>query len=82
MQGKPCAHAQYKKREKTKMADEGRVCVQNKQTVLRIHEKLQKEIHKIAEKKSWTAEQRDEFEKNLLEVGRSLDFVCRFEVKN
>lgn len=64
------------------MADEGRVCVQNKQTVLRIHEKLQKEIHKIAEKKSWTAEQRDEFEKNLLEVGRSLDFVCRFEVKN
>lgn len=73
---KRAAHAQFKKREKTKMADEGRVCVESKQTVLRIHEKLKKEIHEIAEKKSWTAEQKEEFEKKLLEVRRSLDFLC------
>lgn len=66
-----------KKREETKMADEGRVSVNNKQTVLAIHEKLKKEVHQIAEKKSWTVKQKDEFEKKLLEVRRSLDFPCR-----
>ena len=59
-----------KKREKTKMADEGRVSVNTKQTVLIIHEKLKKEVHQIAEKKSWTVKQKDEFEKKLLEVRR------------
>ena len=58
-----------KKREKTKMADEGRVSVNSKQTVLVIHEKLKKEVHQIAEKKSWTVKQKDDFEKKLLEVG-------------
>lgn len=58
-----------KSAKKTKMADEGRVSVNSKQTVLRIHEKLKKEVHQIAEKKSWTAEQKNEFEKKLLEVG-------------
>lgn len=77
---KTAAHAQSKKREKTKMADEGRVSVNSKQTVLRIHEKLKKEVHQIAEKKSWTVKQKDEFEKKLLEVGRSLDFPCRREL--
>ena len=51
------------------MADEGKVCVESKQIVLRIHEKLKNEIHEIAEKKSCTAEQKEEFEKKLLEVG-------------
>ena len=50
------------------MADEGRVCVDSKQSVLRIHEKLKKEVHGIAEKKSWSTKQKEEFEKNLLEV--------------
>ena len=70
LRSKTAAHAQSKKREKTKMADEGRVSVNSKQTVLRIHEKLKKEVHQIAEKKSWTAKQKDEFEKRLLEVGQ------------
>lgn len=56
------------------MADEGKVSVNSKQTVLRIHEKLKKEVHQIAEKKSWTAKQKDEFEKKLLEVGQLSDF--------
>lgn len=71
-----------KKREKTKMADEGRVSVNSKQTVLVIHEKLKKEVHQIAEKKSWTVKQKDEFEKKLLEVGRSLCFPNRRELIN
>lgn len=54
------------------MADEEKVCVESKQIVLRIHEKLKNEIHEIAEKKSYTAEQKEEFEKKLLEVGRSM----------
>ena len=65
---KTATHAQFKKREKTKMADEGRVCVDSKQSVLRIHEKLKKAVHGIAEKKSWSTKQKEEFEKNLLEV--------------
>lgn len=64
------------------MADEGRVSVNSKQTVLRIHEKLKKEVHQIAEKKSWTAKQKDEFEKNLLEVGQLSDFPCILECGN
>ena len=52
------------------MADDGRVCVDSKQSVLKIHEKLRKEVHKIAEKKSWSAEQKEEFKKKILEVGR------------
>lgn len=52
------------------MADDGRVCVDSKQSVLKIHEKLRKEVHEIAEKKSWSAEQKEEFEKKILEVGR------------
>ena len=52
------------------MADERKVCVESKQIVLRIHEKLKNEIHEIAEKKSYTTEQKEEFEKKLLEVGR------------
>ena len=81
--GKTAAHAQCKKkREKTKMADEGRVSVNSKQTVLVIHEKLKKEVHEIAEKKSWTVKQKAEFEKKLLEVGRLLDFPCRRELIN
>lgn len=63
-----------KSAKKTKMADEGRVSVNSKQTVLRIHEKLKKEVHQIADKKSWTAKQKDEFEKKLLEVGQLSDF--------
>lgn len=64
-------HAQLEKREKkTKMADDGRVCVDSKQSVLKIHEKLRKEVHKIAEKKSWSAEQKEEFEEKILGVGR------------
>lgn len=64
------------------MADEGRVSVNSKQTVLVIHEKLKKEVHQIAEKKSWTVKQKDEFEKKLLEVGRSLYFPNRRELIN
>ena len=71
-----CSCALGKKREKTKMADEGRVSVNSKQTVLVIHEKLKKEVHQIAEKKSWTIKQKDDFEKKLLEVGQ-LDFLSR-----
>lgn len=51
------------------MADEGRVSVNSKQTVLRIHEKLKKEVHEIAKMKCWTAGQKEEFAKKLLEVG-------------
>lgn len=58
------------------MADEERVSVNSKQTVLVIHEKLKKEVHQIAEKKSWTVKQKDDFEKKLLEVGQ-LDFHGR-----
>ncbi|CAH3043798.1 unnamed protein product [Porites evermanni] len=50
------------------MADDGRICVDSKQSVLKIHEKLRKEVHKIAEKKSWSAEQKEEFEKKILEL--------------
>lgn len=57
-------------KKKTKMADDGRVCVDSKQSVLKIHEKLRKEVHKIAEKKSWSAEQKEEFEEKILGVGR------------
>jgi len=78
--GQKYAHAQSKKREKTKMAAEGRVSVNSKQTVLIIHEKLKKEVHQIAERKSWTVKQKDEFEKKLLEVGRSLSFPSRREL--
>ena len=66
------AHAQFKKREKTKMAD-GKIVAESKQMVLRIHERLKKEIHKMVEKKSWSTEQKREFEKKLLEVSLPYD---------
>lgn len=79
------AHAQFKKREKTKMAD-GKIVVESKQIVLRIHERLKKEIHKMVETKSWSAEQKREFEKKLLEVSfipydHHKDFHLNFKAK-
>ena len=58
------------------MADDGRVSVNSKQTVLRIHDKIKKEVHEIAIKKSWNAQQKEEFERKLLEVGGLSDFPC------
>ncbi|CAH3128220.1 unnamed protein product [Pocillopora meandrina] len=57
-----------KSAKKTKMADDGRVSVNSKQTVLRIHDKIKKEVHEIASKKSWNAQQKEEFERKLLEL--------------
>ena len=60
------------------MADDERVPVNSKQTVLRIHEKIKKEVHEIASKKSWTTQQKENFEKKLLEVGGFSDFAKKF----
>ena len=60
------------------MADDERVPVNSKQIVLRIHEKIKKEVHEIASKKSWTAQQKENFEKKLLEVGGFSDFAKNF----
>ncbi|RMX39855.1 hypothetical protein pdam_00013468 [Pocillopora damicornis] len=57
-----------KSAKKTKMADDGRVSVNSKQTVLRIHDKIKKEVHEIASKKSWNSQQKEEFERKLLEL--------------
>ncbi|XP_068682331.1 kinetochore-associated protein NSL1 homolog [Montipora foliosa] len=50
------------------MADDRRVSVENKNIVHSVHEKLRKEIHEIAERKSWSAKQKEEFEKKLCEL--------------
>lgn len=55
------------------MAEDGRICVESKQIVLNVHEKLRKEIHEIAVRKSWSEEQKIEFEEKLCEVGRLSD---------
>ncbi|XP_068729286.1 uncharacterized protein [Montipora capricornis] len=50
------------------MADDRKVSVENKNIVHSVHEKLRKEIHEIAERKSWSAKQKEEFEKKLCEL--------------
>lgn len=57
------------------MAEDGRICVESKQMVVNVHEKLRKEIHEIAAKKSWSEEQKKEFEEKLCEVGRLYDKI-------
>lgn len=69
-----------KSAKKTKMADDGRVSLNSKQTVLRIHDKIKKEVHEIASKKSWNAQQKEEFERKLLEVGGFSDFPWMKEI--
>lgn len=57
------------------MAEDGRISVESKQIVLNVHEKLRKEIREIAVRKSWSEEQKKEFEEKLCEVGRSSDKI-------
>lgn len=51
------------------MADDSKIWVEKKQVVLKIHQKLKKEISNIANTKSWDNEKKESFEKSLLEVG-------------
>ncbi|XP_031560972.1 uncharacterized protein LOC116296980, partial [Actinia tenebrosa] len=55
-------------REKFKMADESKIWVEKQQTVLKIHQKLKKEISNIANAKSWDNEKKKDFEKSLFEL--------------